>query len=252
MWDISTIATIAIIFALAGTVKGLVGFGLPIIAVGLTAVTIGLKEAIALILIPSLATNLWQAGSGPHLAMLAKRLWPYLASATVTIWFSTSLLASGDPALLSGVLGGMMVVYSASTLAGLTPTASPETLRWLGPVLGAINGIVTGLTGVFVIVTAPYIQMMRLERDATIQALGVVFVFSTIVLGGAMSARSLLTADLGLMSLAAVAPTFTGVWLGQKLRRKLSEDIFRRVFLAALASLGAYLLLRSLTTLAIA
>jgi hypothetical protein len=245
MWDWGTIMAVVAIYVVAGGVKGLVGFGLPLVAVGLTAATVGLKEAVALVLVPAFATNVWQAWAGPELAGLVRRLWPYLAAASVTIWMATALLASGDPVTLSGALGGVLILYAGLTLTGVSLPQPGRHEMWLGPVLGAVNGAISGITGVYVIVTGPWLQMLGLRRDALIQALGLVFTFSTVVLAASMSARSLLTAEFAWLSLAAVAPALAGQWAGQKLRRALSEDRFRRVFLAALALLGAYLLVRA-------
>jgi len=61
--DIVVTGTIA--FLLAGFVKGVLGFGFPIIALIVLTLTIGLLDALAIIVVPTLATNIWQALSGP-------------------------------------------------------------------------------------------------------------------------------------------------------------------------------------------
>lgn len=245
MWDAQTLALVAVIFTLAGLMKGLVGFGLPMVAVGLSAATIGLTQAIALMLVPAFATNVWQAATGGQFKILARRLAPYLVAAGVTIWLSTALLRTADPAVLTGGLGLLLILYAVITLLGARfPDPGPNE-RWLSPVLGLANGAVTGLTGVYVVVTGPYLQSLGMPRDTLIQALGIVFVTSTVMLALALSGRSLLPADLGLLSVAATAPAFVGVWFGQALRRRLSEAVFRRVFLSALAVLGVYLAVRA-------
>ncbi len=70
MWTPETLAVVATAFLLAGFVKGVVGLGLPTVALALLTATLGLREAVALMLVPSFATNLWQglavsAPSGP-------------------------------------------------------------------------------------------------------------------------------------------------------------------------------------------
>ena len=52
------------VFLLAGTVKGLVGLGLPTITIALTSLVLPLPEAIALIALPTIFTNVWQAAVG--------------------------------------------------------------------------------------------------------------------------------------------------------------------------------------------
>ena len=47
----------------------------------------------ALMLVPSSATKLWQALSGSNIGMLMRRLWPFLLPATVTVWLGAGLFA---------------------------------------------------------------------------------------------------------------------------------------------------------------
>ena len=68
-------ATVAFVFA--GFVKGVLGFGFPIIALVVLTLTIGLLDALALIVIPTLVTNVWQALAGPHLREVFDRMWLY-------------------------------------------------------------------------------------------------------------------------------------------------------------------------------
>ena len=60
-------AVVAAVFVLAGTVKGVIGLGLPTVALGLLAASVGLERAMALMLVPSFVTNVWQAVAGRHL-----------------------------------------------------------------------------------------------------------------------------------------------------------------------------------------
>jgi len=69
---------VAAVFALAGFVKGAIGLGLPTIAMGLLAIGMPPVEAAAILILPSLLTNVWQMLAGPSLRSIAKRLWPMM------------------------------------------------------------------------------------------------------------------------------------------------------------------------------
>ena len=71
------------IFILAGAVKGIAGFGFPAVSIGLLVLFRPLPEGMALILAPTLLTNLWQALSGPHLKPLLRRLWGLFLGSTL-------------------------------------------------------------------------------------------------------------------------------------------------------------------------
>jgi len=73
MWSAEHLLLIAAVFVLAGFVKGIIGLGLPTISLALMAALLGLKDAIALMLIPAIATNVWQGLAGPHLKSILRR-----------------------------------------------------------------------------------------------------------------------------------------------------------------------------------
>ncbi len=244
MWTAEILIIVCATFLFAGWVKGVVGLGLPTIALALLAATVGLREAIALMLVPAMVTNVWQGLAGGAFVTLARRLWPLLLAACLGTWFGVGILARGDAMLLSGLLGLMVCGYAGFSLA--TPQIPPPG-RWegmLSPVAGAIGGFVAGLTGSF-IPGILYLQALGLSRDHLVHALGISFTVLAVALAAAFSRQGLLTADLWLMSAVAVAPAALGMVLGQVVRRRLSEALFRRVFFSALLLLGAYLAVRA-------
>ena len=119
MFETPIIIAIVATFFLAGAVKGVIGLGLPTVSLALLTVATDLTSAMALLLVPSLVTNLWQALTGGHLKAALGRIWPFLAMATVTVWLGALALTRVDLALLSALLGALLIVYSAFSLAVL-------------------------------------------------------------------------------------------------------------------------------------
>ena len=105
MFDALTILAIAGTFLLAGTVKGVIGLGLPTVSLALLTVAIDLPHAMALLLVPSFITNLWQAAVGGNGGAILRRLWPFLLMATGTVWLGATALTRVDLSLLSALLG---------------------------------------------------------------------------------------------------------------------------------------------------
>ena len=117
--DPSMLAAIIGTFLLAGAVKGLIGLGLPTVSLALLTVAIDLPHAMALLLVPSLVTNLWQALAGGRAREILLRIWPFLLMATVTVWVGATALTRVDLHLLSALLGALLVIYSIVSLGGL-------------------------------------------------------------------------------------------------------------------------------------
>ncbi len=228
-------------FLLAGTVKGVIGLGLPTISLALLTVATDLPTAMALLLVPSFLTNLWQAMVGGHGAVIVRRIWPFLLMATTSVWVGATALTRVDLALLSALLGLLLMAYAGLGLGGVRLNIKPAREAWAGTLIGATNGVLTGMTGSFVVPGVMFLQGIGLPRDMLIQAMGMLFTVSTLALGIALKGNDLLTMDIGLMSASGVLPAIVGMTVGQKLRQKLSEEAFKRVFFWALLALGVYI-----------
>lgn len=240
-----TLIAIAATFLLAGTVKGVIGLGLPSVSLGLLAAAFDLTTAMALLIVPSLVTNLWQAVVGGHGRAILRRIWPFLLMATATVWLGAMALTRVNLSLLSGLLGALLVAYATLSLAGVRIAIPAQRETWAGPLFGAANGILTGMTGSFVVPGVMFLQAIGLSRNMLVQAMGMLFTVSTVALALALQGNSLLTPELSVVSAAAVIPAAVGMLAGQGFRRRLSEHRFRQVFFVAILVLGAYIIAKA-------
>lgn len=242
MTDPSILLAICATFLLAGFIKGVVGLGLPTISLALLTAVLGLPQAMALLLVPSFATNLWQALAGGNALSILRRNWQFFTLATLTVWIGALSLSRLDTDVLAGLLGLILVVYAVLNLAGLRFTVPAARQPWVGSLFGATNGVLTGMTGSFVVPGVMYLQATGMPRDALVQAMGILFVLSTAALAVALGGNGLLNATLGAQSAIALLPAIAGMVIGQKVRGHLSEARFRTVLFSALLALGLYLL----------
>jgi len=239
---------IASVFLLAGTVKGVIGLGLPTVALGLLTASVGLEAAVTLMLAPSLVTNLWQALSGSNFMAVLKRTWPFLLTATVAVWPGLALAGQWESEILTSILGGLLIAYGVSGLARPAIRTKAGWERWAAPLTGFINGVLTGLTGSFVVPGVLYLQSLSLSRDQLVQAMGMLFTCSTLALAARLAAQDRLPAQMSLGSALAVLPALLGMVIGRGIRAYLSEAGFKRIFFSALITLGAYILVPTLFT----
>lgn len=233
-------------FLVAGVVKGVTGMGLPTVAMGVLGALFSPLTAAALLIVPSLVTNVWQLVTGPFLRALGARLWPMMLAIVVGTVAGSSMLTGGDTQMTTLALGIALVAYAVYTLVA-RPFRVPEAAEWwLSPLIGLVTGLVTGGTGVFVIPAVPYLQSLGLEKDELVQALGLSFTISTIALALWLGLRGSYQADGMTLSMLAVAPALLGMWAGQYVRRAVSAAMFKRWFLIALALLGGEMIFRSI------
>lgn len=231
------------IFLLAGLVKGVVGLGLPTVAMGLLALRLPPAEAAALLVVPSLVTNAWQMRPWRTLAPLARQQAGLLLGICAGTWLGAWLLGApaGDWARMA--LGVALIAYALWSLAGMVLLVPPRMRRWLGPVAGTATGLVTAVTGVFVVPAVPYLQALGLQRDAFVQAMGLSFSVSTVALAVGLAGNAGFTGAAMGWSLLMLVPALLGMSLGGRLRRYLSPLWFRRCLMVGLLLLGGHMVL---------
>ncbi len=249
MCPVDILAIAAVAFTLAGFVKGVVGFGFPVITLIILTLTIGLLDALAIIVIPTIVTNIWQGLSGPYFKDITRRMWLYFLVAMTMIWLTSAYLTKIDIRWPTAILGAVLFVYALSSLLKVRINVPA---RWELPLsipLGAVNGVLTGMTGSFMVPSVLYMQAMGFGRDMLVQAMGVFFALSTIVLALSLGKNELISAAHLKVSVLALVPSIIGLYTGRFIRYRIDEERFQKVFLASVLLLGAYICIQSAMTI---
>ena len=104
-------------FVLAGFVKGLIGLGLPTVAVGLLSVVMPPAQAAALLIAPAFVTNVWQLAAGPKLLATLHRFWPMMLGICIGTYAGAGLLTGDTSGHATRALGVALLAYA---VLGLT------------------------------------------------------------------------------------------------------------------------------------
>lgn len=232
---------IGLVFAVAGGVKGITGMGLPTVAMSLLGLWMAPLQAMALMAGPSLLTNAAQC-IGPHWRGLAARLWPAWLALVVATLAAPSLVATASPAVAHRLLGAVLVAYGLWGLwrpvVSMPPPRASRAQALAAAGIGALTGVVSATTAVFVLPLVPYLQALKLEKEALVQALGLSFSIATLALIArlqAFDAAALLSPEAALALAAALA----GLRLGRRVRDRLAGASFQRLLFLAFVGLGA-------------
>ena len=232
------------VFALAGMIKGTIGLGLPAVAMGLLTLLISPFQAATLLIVPSMVTNVWQLFAEGHVLRLVRRFWSLLIGIIVgSIWSVFPTLGHGE-FQSEALLGGMLTLYGLYGLfAKKMPNLAPYE-KYLSPVIGYLGGALTVATGVIVIPVVPFLQSLHLKRDDLVQSLGLAFTVSTLCLAVFLQQNPIEAMPFDYkMALIALFPALVGMWLGTKIRYRIPEQKFRKVFFCGLVIFGGYMVL---------
>lgn len=235
--------SIFFIFLLAGFIKGVIGLGLPTVSIGLLSLLMSPIQAASLLVAPSFLTNIWQL-AGRQLLPLIRRIWPMLVWICIGTWIGGLLLDETSISQATLILGLALAFYSILGLGNVRLSVGGRAEIWLSPIIGALTGVITAATGIFVIPAVPYLQALNFEKEDLIQVLGISFMVSTLALAANLSFKGALTASLSDMTGLALAPALIGMLIGQYLRSFIPPTPFRYCFFLGLLCLSIHIVLR--------
>lgn len=235
--------TILALFA-GGAFKGVAGIGLPLVGVPLLTAALSLKEAVAVLVMPLIFSNLFQSFEGGLFRPVLRRFWPVHLTLFATIVVSTRALVAVPEHYLFAVIGACLLIVPG--IAHLFPRIRLHERgeRWLGPLTGVVSGLVGGVSSYYGPILLLYIMWLRLPKAVFVVAISQMYTVGSVgLMLGLLTFGVATPAQLGISALAC-APVFGGLLLGQRVRLRLSERHFALLILGTYLVAGASFLLR--------
>lgn len=239
------VASLAVM-ALAGFVKGAVGFALPMVAVSGIGTILSPQVAVAGLILPSLVTNVWQAlRQGPAAAAASLRAFLPLVLVMVAVIFVTAQVFAGLPERATFLVLGLAVTLAAFVqLLGWRP---PDPGRGLAA-QGAV-GLAAGLLGGLAAIWGPPIVLYLLARGTgkveMVRVQGLSYLLGSVALTVAHLRSGLLDAQTGAFSALLILPALLGMAAGVAVQDRLPQGLFRRATMAVLVLVGLNMLRRA-------
>ena len=229
-------------FLLGGVVKGTLGVGLPLVIVPVLALMIPSPKAIALMGIPILSSNVWQAFDGGRLGETMRRFGPLMAALVISTALTVRLTLGLPVDVLNAMVAGALLL--AVALMVWNPRLSIDAggeRRW-GLLVGLLSGALGGVSSMMGPIVIAYLVALRLPREQFIGSISVIYLAGALPLYLSMAAFDLLGLPELLLSGLALLPMFAGMALGKRLRSHVSEALFRRLLLVFLSGVALLLL----------
>ena len=237
---------IAAAMLLAGAIKGLIGFGLPLVAVSLLSSFLDVSLSLSLIILPIVVTNFWQGLTGGRVKAALRRFWGLLITLTLGIWIGSRVVTTVNPDVVLLILGSVVVLYSLLELTAFRIAVAPQHERAGGLIAGLVGGLIGGMTTSYGPFLAAYMSALKMPKDDFVGSAGVIWFWASLSLLAAYGSSHILTYERALLSAGCVLPALLGLQLGSLARRRLDEALFRRLLLIALIVTGLNLLRRGL------
>lgn len=235
-----------VIFLIAGTVKGVLGFGLPLISMSLLPFVIPVELAIVLSALVQPATNIGQLISTGGVRQAFESTWAILLglipSVALGAWFLSEL--QGNAHLL--ILGLTLIGFAAHSLSGFVFKITKERQSMIGGITGFVAGVVgmlTSINGMFFIM---YLVGIGAKRNEFRAAIALLFIVSGVLINSGFWFAGLLNQNNIIIGILVLLPCFAGMWLGNIIGNRIPNDMFRKLILYALLVIGCVFIWRGL------
>lgn len=241
------LVTAVVGMALGGFAKGVVGFALPLVALSFMASVLPGKTAVALLILPILASNLLQAlrNGGAEAWKCLWRFWRLnLAFAAVLVAAAQLVTVLSDRALY-GVIGLTITLAGVAQLLGWRPRFPPSHAHLAEYAAGVLAGLLGGLAGIWGPPLILYLLAIQAPKEEMIRAQSITFFLGALLLLLAHLRSGILNATTLPVSAALVVPALIGMFIGYEVQDRLDQDLFRKVTLVVLILSGLNLLRRS-------
>ncbi|WP_237391720.1 sulfite exporter TauE/SafE family protein [Paenibacillus dendrobii] len=226
-----------IVVVAAGFIQGLTSFGFALIAMPFLARLIPLQQAVPIVVMLSLCTNLIVIIDARRHVDL-KKIWILILSSLVAAPIGTYLLLLLDERLLKSFTGIFIILIAILLLLGKSFPVKNEKLAFV-PV-GIISGLLNGSISMSGPPVALFLSNQRTGKEtfrANITAYGIILNVITIC---TYAYSGMLTRQVFTYSLWLVPSMLIGVWIGIKAIRKLNDQWFRRLALWVIILSGAW------------
>lgn len=227
-----------------GLIKGTLGVGLPLFAVPVMSLFITSTQAIALVSVPVLVSNIWQVWQEGSLKTSMKRFWPLMLTQAVVTIFSVYWTLSFSVKELNAVLAFALIV--AVVLMAFKPSFNipPQKEPAISALVGVTSGLLGGASSLMGPIVISYMMSLKLSRDEFVGCISVIYLNAAWPLYLAMWHFGRMSLDDVGYSFLAIVPMFLGLQAGRSIRHRLSEDTFRKALLGFLMVVAIMLLLR--------
>ena len=233
-------------YMFAATAKGMTGLGFSTTSLPILAIIVGLKDALPLVIIPSISSNLVVMYGAGHFGETVRRFWPMLIATIPGLILGLWVLSRIDAAQAGGVLGLMLLLWCAFHFAKPDLRLPVRLQRPLGPLSGFVTGVLNGVTGSQVMPAVPYLMMLHLGRNQFIQSINCSFTLSSLIMAAGLNRLGLFGLDALVLSIIGTLFIYFGLKVGERARAHLSPDRFRLAVLAMLAAMGVSLLTQAI------
>src|SRR6266700_6268208 len=225
----SIIAAVVCSLIVAGLLKGIIGVGMPVVALPLLSLFIDIKSAAMLLSMPLIFSNLPQALEGGKTARCLVQLMPVILGTIPGVFLGVRVLLALDADVARMIAGLVLMAVGGVTLFAPRPQIQPRLVLPTGITFGFFGGILGGIAAmagplVFIFLLAKGLRGKAFTKEASLY-----LVVSSGLLAILLTAsRQFNWLDV-LVSTAAMLPVVLGMYVGRHMRDKIAPETIKKM-----------------------
>ena len=246
-FETSTFLFFVTVCFVAGVIKGIIGFGMPMIILGASAAISLPSLGLAVLILPTLVTNIYQVSLFGRTELIAslKEFKFFLLSCLFGLFVGAKIFVVTNLNSLVGGIGFVVLILSFVQLIKIKGSERKNSMR-LSSIFGAITGLLGGGTGIWGPTTVLYLTFIATPKQHQILVQGLTFAFSSVFLLIAHVYTGIFNYNTGPLSALMILPAMIGMLFGVGVHNYLNQEKFRLITLISLCFGGVYLMFRSL------
>lgn len=236
----------AVIAILAGFVKGVVGFAMPLVFISGLTIFMPPELALAGLILPTLVTNAHQAlrQGIPAAVRSTMEFRVFLAVGGVMLVACAQLVRLFPDQVMMAVIGVPVTFFAFLQLTG-NQIKLPARNTFVEVGAGAVAGALGGLSGIWGPPTVAYLTALNTPKQDQMRVQGVIYGLGALALLGAHIGSGVLRAETIWFSVAMVPTAYLGMFVGMAVMDRIDQTAFRRATLFVLLVAGLNLIRRA-------
>lgn len=238
--------TAMLITGLAGIVKGMVGFAMPLVMISGLTLLFPPETALAALILPTLVSNIFQAmRQGQKAARQATyQFRVFLIAGGVAMIFAAQAIQHIPSQKLLLFIGVPILVFVTLQLIGVRFHLSRQNPLLEGAI-GVFTGVIGALSGVWGPPTVAYLTALGIKKHEQLRVQGVIYGLASVALLVGHVWSGLFSWGNAVFSAVLIPPALAGMWLGGKIADRIDQHSFRRATLIVLVISALNLLRRA-------
>lgn len=245
MPDPITLALIAVVMVLGGIVKGTLGLGLPLVCVGFMSIFLPVKMLLGIAILPILVTNLFQVFESGGGTGVLRTWWPMILCFWAGLLAGSHLLVTLQPESLYAVIGTVLIVFCLSGFFRPNYVLPEKYVLPISLFAGSFAGFSGGLSSVWGPPVTMFMMLTGMKKEVFVRTAGVIWCCGAIPLGLIYAHNGVIGPHNAFYSMISCFPAMAGLWVGQRIRKRIPQDVFRKILMAVLFVIGINLVRRA-------